>query len=120
MTSNRVVLNKTSRDYQPGSQDGIDVPLNMDVDMCSLVVTIRARNSAGMSFPTEIEVGRSHPALQKIKLCINCRSLHADCPTMMITDSPDNSPTTSTGTEAITLDVTDEPQQGDNIATLGT
>jgi len=46
--------------------------------------------------------------------------LCADCPTMMITDSPDNTPTTSFGTEATTLDVTVEPQQGDNTATLGT
>ena len=119
MTSNRVVLNTSQWNYQPGSQDGIAVPLNMNVDMCNLLVSIRAGNSAGMSSPTEIEVGRSYPALKKLN-CINCRSLRADCPTMMITDSPDNTPTTSFGTEATTLDVTVEPQQGDNTATLGT
>ena len=56
MTSDRVVIETVQHDYQPGSQDRIDVPLNMIVDTCRLVVSIRA---AGMSSPTEIEVGRS-------------------------------------------------------------
>ena len=59
MTSDRAVIETVQRDYQPGFQDRIDVPLNMIVDICSLVVTIRAGNSAGMSLPTEIEFGRS-------------------------------------------------------------
>lgn len=120
MTLNGVVMKTLRHGYQPGSQDTIDVPLNMNVDMCRLLVIIRAENSAGMSSPTEIQVGRSHYPLNRGQKKLMLVPLYADCPTMMITDSPDNAPTTSTGTEATTLDVTVELQQGDNTATLGT
>jgi len=65
MTLNGVVMETLRHGYQPGSQDTIDVPLNMNVDMCRLLVIIRAENSAGMSSPTEIEVGRSHYPLNR-------------------------------------------------------
>ena len=45
-------------DHQSGSQVTLSIELPQNVDMCSLVVTIRAGNSAGMSSPTEIQVGR--------------------------------------------------------------
>ena len=34
----------------------IEVPQNMDI--CNLIVSINAGNSAGLSLPTEVEVGR--------------------------------------------------------------
>ena len=62
MNSGRVAVNTTSvqHDHQSGSQVTIRIELPQNVDMCSLVVTIRAGNSAGMSLPTEIEVGKSY------------------------------------------------------------
>ena len=61
MTSGWVAINTTTvqHDHQSGSQVVIRIKLPQDVDMCSLLVSIRARNNAGMSSPTEIEVGRS-------------------------------------------------------------
>ena len=61
MNSGRVAVNTTTvpRD-QSGSQVTIRIELSQNVDICSLVVSIRAGNSAGMSLPTEIEVGRSY------------------------------------------------------------
>ena len=53
-------------DHQLRSQVTIRIELPRNVDMCSLVVTIRAGNSAGMSSPTEIEVGRSHHIMAKL------------------------------------------------------
>ena len=58
MNSGRTVNTTTVPHDQSGSQATIRIELSQDVDMCSLVVTIRAGNSAGMSSPTEIEVGR--------------------------------------------------------------
>ena len=46
----------------------LELKLPQNVDMCSLVVSIRAGNSAGMSSPTEIEVGRSYHVLNHNKL----------------------------------------------------
>ena len=43
-------------DHQSGSHVTISIELSQNV--CNLLVTIRAGNSAGMSSPTEIEVGR--------------------------------------------------------------
>ena len=62
VTNSSRTINTTtvSHDHQSGSQVTIRIELPRNVDMCSLVVSIRAGNSAGMSFPTEIEVGRSH------------------------------------------------------------
>ena len=59
MNSGRTV-NTTSvqHDHQSQPQVTIRIELPQNVDMCGLVVTIRAGNSAGMSLPTEIEVGR--------------------------------------------------------------
>ena len=68
MTSDRVVIKTVQHDYQSRSQVRIELPQN--VDMCSLHVNISAGNSAGMSSPTEIEVGRSHVLNDKTKLCI--------------------------------------------------
>ena len=60
MNSGRTVNTTTVRyDYQSGSQVTISIEL-LHNNMCSLVVSIRAGNSAGMSSPTEIEVGKSH------------------------------------------------------------
>ena len=68
VNSSRVTVNTTSvqHDHQLGSQVTISIELPQNVDMCSLVVTIRAGNSAGMSSPTEIEVGRSHHIMAKL------------------------------------------------------
>ena len=61
MSSGRIVVNTTvQHDDQSGPQVAIRIELPRNVDMCSLVVTIRAGNSAGMSLPTEIQVGKSH------------------------------------------------------------
>ena len=64
MTSGRVAVNTTTvhHDYRSGSQVTIRIELPHNVDVCSLHVNIRAGNSAGLSPPTEIEVGRSHHA----------------------------------------------------------
>ena len=61
MNSGRTVNTITVEyDHQLGSQLAIKIELPRNVDMCGLVVTIRAGNSAGMSSPTEIEVGKSY------------------------------------------------------------
>ena len=61
MNSGRTVNTTTVEyDHRLGSQLAITIELPQNVDMCSLDVTIRAGNSAGMSLPTEVEVGRSH------------------------------------------------------------
>ena len=62
VTNSSRTINTTTvpHDHQLGSQVTIKIELPRNVDMCSLVVTIRAGNSAGVSSPTEIEVGRSH------------------------------------------------------------
>ena len=123
MTSDRVVIKTVQHDYQSRSQVRIELPQN--VDMCSLHVSISVGNSAGTSSPTEIEVGRSHVLNEKTKLwglkIYIISFLHAECSTITITDSLDNTPTTSTQTVAtpVTVDITDKPQQGNNITTLG-
>ena len=64
MNSGRTVNTTTvPHDHQSGSQVTISIELPQNVDMCSLHVNISAGNSAGMSLPTEIEVGRSHHVL---------------------------------------------------------
>ena len=69
MTSGWVAVNTTTvhHDHQSGPQVVIRITLPRNVDMCSLLVSIRAENSAGMSSPTEIEVGKSPHVL-------NCES----------------------------------------------
>ena len=47
-------------DHQSGPQVTIRIELPQNVDMCSLHVNISVGNSAGMSLPAEIDVGRSH------------------------------------------------------------
>ena len=61
MTSGRVAVNTTTvaHDHQSGSQVVIRIELPQNVNMCSLLVSIRAGNSAGISSPTEIKVGMS-------------------------------------------------------------
>jgi len=115
MTSDRVVIKTVQHDHQSGPQVRIELPRN--VNMCSLVVSISAGNSAGMSSPTEIEVGRSHHVLNhnKLKHFLS----HAECPTTTRINISDSTLTTSTGTDATTLVVTVEPQQRDNMAALG-
>ena len=59
MKSGRTINTTTvPYDHQLGSQVTIRIELPQNVDMCGLVVTIRARNSAGISLPTEIQVGK--------------------------------------------------------------
>ena len=61
MNSGRTVNTTTVEyDHQLGSQLAITIELPQNVDMCSLDVNISAGNGAGMSLPTEIEVGRSY------------------------------------------------------------
>ena len=64
MTSGRVAVNTTTvhHDHQSGPQVAVRIRLSQNVDMCSLHVSISAGNNAGLSPPTEIEVGRSHHA----------------------------------------------------------
>ena len=52
-------INATTAEYdqQPRLHSTIDLPRN--VDMCSVCVNISAGNSAGMSPPTKIKVGKS-------------------------------------------------------------
>jgi len=59
MNSGGVTVNTTTvqYDHQPRFHSTIDLPHN--VDMCSLHVNISAGNSAGMSHPTKIKVGKS-------------------------------------------------------------
>ena len=66
----RINATTVPHDHQLGSQLAITIDLSQNVDMCSLHVNIRAGNSAGMSPPTEIEVGRSHHIMAKIS-CVN-------------------------------------------------
>ena len=68
VTNSSRTINTTtvSHDHQSGSQVTIRIELPQNVDMCSLVVSISAGNSAGMSSPTEIEVGRSHHIMAKL------------------------------------------------------
>ena len=62
MTLARVILNETiaARQHQPGQTQGdFTISLSQTVDVCSLRVTIRAGNSAGMSAPSKaVEVGK--------------------------------------------------------------
>ena len=53
----RINATTAEYDHQPRLHSTIDLPQN--VDMCSLCVNISAGNSAGMSPPTKIEVGKS-------------------------------------------------------------
>ena len=63
MTSDRTVnITSVQYDHQIGSQVTIRIELTKNVDVCSLLVNISAGNSAGMSSPTEIRVGRSFHA----------------------------------------------------------
>ena len=56
----RINITTVEYDHQSGSQVTLSIELPQNVSLCSLVVTIRAGNSAGMSLPTEIEVGKSY------------------------------------------------------------
>ena len=61
MNSGRTVNTTTvESDHQLRSQLAITIELPRNVNTCSLHVNISAGNGAGMSLPTEIEVGRSH------------------------------------------------------------
>ena len=61
MTTSRTVNTTTVQyDHKSGPQVTISIELLHNVNMCSLLVSIRAGNNAGMSSPTEIEVGKSH------------------------------------------------------------
>ena len=53
----RINATTVEYDHQPRFHNAIDLPQN--VDMCSVCVNISAGNSAGMSPPTKIEVGKS-------------------------------------------------------------
>ena len=67
MTSGRTVNTTTVQyDTQSGSQVAIRIELPQNVDTCRLHVYISAGNGAGMSLPTEIEVGRSHHMMAKL------------------------------------------------------
>ena len=58
MNSGRTINTTTVEyDHQPRFHNIIDLPQN--ADMCSLHVNISAVNSAGMSPPTKIKVGKS-------------------------------------------------------------
>ena len=58
MTSGRTINTTTiQHDYQSGPQVIIKIELPHNVNMCNLLVSVRAGNSAGMSLPTEVEVG---------------------------------------------------------------
>ena len=61
VTFGRVAVNTTTvpHDRLSGPQVTVRVELPQNVNMCNLLVSIRAGNSAGMSSPTEIKVGRS-------------------------------------------------------------
>ena len=74
MTAGRVAVNTTTvhHDHQLGSQVTIRIELPQNADMCSLLVSIRAGNSAGMSSLTEIEVGRSHYMLIETYCVLSC------------------------------------------------
>ena len=60
VTNSGRIVNTTTIEYdhQSGSQLVIRIELPQNVDTCSLHVNISAGNGAGMSLPTEIEVGR--------------------------------------------------------------
>ena len=59
MTPGRVALNTTTVQYdQSGSQVTVTIEVPQNMDICSLIVSISAGNSAGLSLPTEVEVGR--------------------------------------------------------------
>ena len=127
MNSGRTVnTTVVQHDHQSGSQVTLSIELPQNVDMCSLVVTIRAGNSAGMSSPTEIQVGRCscfHAVNHnKLKSWAVLLSLHAECPTI----STESTSATSFGTDGISSVVTgalssvvSEAKQGDNITTIG-
>ena len=66
----RINATTVPHDHRLGSQLAITIDLSQNVDTCNLHVNIRAGNSAGMSPPTEIEVGRSHHIMAKIS-CVN-------------------------------------------------
>ena len=74
MNSGRTVNTTTvESDHQLGSQLAVTIEVPQNMNMCSLYVNISAGNSAGMSLPTEIEVGRSHHVFNHdwIKFLIN-------------------------------------------------
>jgi len=62
VTNSGRTINTTTvpHDHQSGSQVTIRIELPQNVDTCNLHVNISAGNSAGMSLPTEIEVGKSY------------------------------------------------------------
>ena len=90
MNSGRTVNTTTvPHDHQSGSQVTTEIELPQNVDMCGLVVSIRAGNSAGMSSPTEIEVGRSHHDRIKLPeycyfLCMQNVPLHVTTQTALL------------------------------------
>ena len=55
----RINATTVEYDHQSGSQVTTRIELPHNVDSCSLCVNISAGNSAGMSPPTKIEVGKS-------------------------------------------------------------
>ena len=75
-TSGRTV-NTTSvhHDHHSGSQVAIRIELPLNVNVCNLLVSIRAENNAGLSPPSEIEVGKSQLNHDRVKLCKYCSSL---------------------------------------------
>ena len=59
ITSGRVTVNATTVLYdQSESQVTVTIKLPQNIDVCNLIVSISAGNSAGISSPTEVEVGR--------------------------------------------------------------
>ena len=117
MNSGRTVKARTVEyDHQLQSQLAIIIELHQNVNMCSLDVSISAGNSAGLSLPAEVEVGRLHHLITTES---NSRLMlfffYAECPSKY--DTSDSTPTTSSGTNIITSDsvVTDRAQQGEDI-----
>jgi len=66
----RINATTVPHDHQSGPQLAISIELPLNVDTCSLHVNISPGNGAGMSLPTEIEVGRSHHIMAKLS-CVN-------------------------------------------------
>ena len=73
MKSGRLTVNTTVRyDHQSGPQVTISIELLHNANMCSLLVSIRAGNSAGLSPASEIEDGKSHLTYDRVRLCKYC------------------------------------------------
>ena len=59
----------SEHDNQPGPTDYTTIRLTLSVDVCGLLVKIIAKNSAGMSSPTEIAVTVGKLIESHIKFC---------------------------------------------------